>query len=407
MHLSHDLSLEPRAEALTDPVEAFVRERVLGRELRLDDRPKAPSRQYNEFVERGLDNWWVPKAQGGRGLSLSESVDIVDALAYGDAGLALSLFIAVIGSTVIDLYGSEAHKRRCLGALARGGVTSATLGSERLAGSELLRMATAARREGDEWVLDGEKYFSTNAGIADHWLVIARDVERDELRGFVVEDPLTRPGVEVLRRWPMIGVRSSATYELRLRGCRVPADAALEGNGVRLLEIGLNPSRTLIAVCALGIARRIRDLCLDYAQDKRVKGEALIDNAVFAAKLGQMQMDIDTMRCVCKAAARDFDALRGRSDAAAVFMAAGSLASTVTAKVVCGQIGWRVASVGSEMFGGLGYTEDSLIGKLVRDMRYVSVVEGGEDVLRDYVYNRSVLPADMRRRALEGRGGAR
>ncbi len=88
----------------------------------------------------------------------------------------------------------------------------------------------------------------------------------------------------------------------------------------------------------------------------------------------------------------------GGADAAEALLSVGALKSAVIAKMSCGQLGWRVASVGAEMFGGLGYTEDSLIGKLVRDMRYVSIVEGGDDVLRDFLYHRHVLPA-------AGRGG--
>ncbi|KIG11693.1 Acyl-CoA dehydrogenase [Enhygromyxa salina] len=387
------------AEPLADKIAAFVRDRVLGNETLLDSLPKAPPQLYTEFGERGFDNWWIPKRYGGRGLSLAASVPIVEALAYGDAGLALSLFIGVIGSTVIDLFGSEAHKQRFLGAMAGQGATAATLGSELIAGSELLNLATTARREGDEWVLDGDKSFSTNAGFADHWMVIAKDAETQEFRAFLVAKPTIAAGVEIQRRWPMIGVRGSATYQIRLRGCRIPLDAVLDGNGVRLLEIGLNPSRTLIAATGIGIARRIRDTCMDYAANKHIKGEPLSANAVFAAKLGQMQIDIHTMRSVCMTAAREFDALREGPDAASQLTARGSLESTVAAKVVCGQLGWRIAGVGSEMFGGLGYTEDSLIGKLVRDMRYVSVVEGGEDVLRDFVYYRHVLPDALRRGA--------
>ena len=103
----------------------------------------------------------------------------------------------------------------------------------------------------------------------------------------------------------MIGLRSSATYQVALRGCRVPAENALRGHGLRLLEIGLNTSRILIAATGLGIARRIRDLCMDYGKTKSVKGAARVANASVASRLGQFERQIDVMANQCLAAARD------------------------------------------------------------------------------------------------------
>ncbi|WP_253910489.1 acyl-CoA dehydrogenase family protein, partial [Pyxidicoccus fallax] len=331
-------------------VKQFVKERVLGNEKVYDSLPNPPVRGYTEFQDLGLANWWVPKAYGGHGLSLEESVDIVEELAYGDAGLAFTLFIAVIGSSAVSLFGSPEQKERFLRPMGEAGITSATLGSERVAGSELLNLSTTAKRAGNTYVINGEKYFSTNAGFADWWMVIAK--APDETAGFkalLLRNPKSLPGVKVERRWPVIGVRGSANYQVSFQDCRVPLDAALEPNGVRILEVGLNPSRTLIAATAIGISRRIRDLCLEYAKDKALKEGTLLRNDVFAAKLGQMEMEIEVMRGACKTAARQYDALANEPDA---MLSAGSLKSVIVAKMICGQLGWKIASVGSEMFGG-------------------------------------------------------
>lgn len=381
------------SSAIVEKVKQFVKTRVMGSEKHFDSLPSPPLRAYTEFQDLGLANWWIPRSCGGRGVSLEESVEIVEELAYGDAGLAFTLFIAVIGSSAVALFGTAEQKERFLRPMAESGVTSATLGSERAAGSELLNIATTARRSGDGYVINGQKFFSTNAGFADFWMVIAKTP--DEPAGFkalLLPRPKATPGVKIERRWPAIGVRGSASYQVSFQDCRVPLDAALEPNGVRVLEVGLNPSRTLIAACAIGVARRIRDLCLEYARDKTLKDGLLLDNAVFAAKLGQMEMEIDVMRSACRAAAQQYDKIIAAPEAQELLLAAGSLKSTVVAKMSCGQIGWRIAGVGSEMFGGLGYTEDMLMGKLMRDMRYVSIVEGGDDVLRDLLYHRHVLP---------------
>jgi alkylation response protein AidB-like acyl-CoA dehydrogenase len=208
--------------------------------------------------------------------------------------------------------------------------------------------------------------------------------------------PRETPGVRIDKRWDVNGLRASATYQVTLTDVRVPAANALRGNGLRLLEVGLNASRILIATCALGIARRIRDTCMDYAKDKWIKGAPLATNAVFAAKLGQFEMQIEVMANQCLTAARGYDAIAAQPDAGADFLKLGTLRSALSTKMFCGQTGWQIASTASEMFGGLGYTGDAVIGKLLRDMRYVSIVEGGDDVLRDLMFTRYVVPVSKR-----------
>jgi alkylation response protein AidB-like acyl-CoA dehydrogenase len=208
--------------------------------------------------------------------------------------------------------------------------------------------------------------------------------------------PRDTPGVRIDKRWDVIGLRASATYEVTLSGVRVPAANVLRGNGLRLLEIGLNASRILIAATALGIARRVRDVCMDYAKTKSVKGVPLVNNAVFASRLGQFEMQIEVMLNQCLAAAREYDMIAARPEAAEEFIRQGTLKSAMTTKMFCGQSGWQIASTASEMFGGLGYTHDLVIEKLVRDVRYVSIVEGGDDVLRDLLFHRHVVPVTKR-----------
>jgi alkylation response protein AidB-like acyl-CoA dehydrogenase len=135
---------------------------------------------------------------------------------------------------------------------------------------------------------------------------------------------------------------------------------------------------------------------MDYAKSKPFRESTLLDSPVFAGRLGQMEMQIDVMKSHCLKAARDYDTIMRRDDAAATFARHGTLKSAVTAKMFCGQAGWDIAGSGSEMFGGLGYTSDLPIGKLLRDMRYVSIIEGGDDVLRELVFGRYVVPKPRR-----------
>jgi alkylation response protein AidB-like acyl-CoA dehydrogenase len=176
----------------------------------------------------------------------------------------------------------------------------------------------------------------------------------------------------------------------------VPAANALAGNGLRLLEVGLNASRILIAATGLGIARRARDLCLDYGRIKIVKNAPLANNAVFAGRLAQFEMQLEVMTNQCLTAAREYDAIAAGDNAAEEFLRIGTMKSAIATKMFCGQTAFQLVSTASEMFGGQGYTHDSLIGKLLRDVRYVSIVEGGDDVLRDLMYSRFTVPVSKR-----------
>ncbi|WP_157251707.1 acyl-CoA dehydrogenase family protein [Nonomuraea typhae] len=375
-------------------VQGFARRELLGKDAYLDSLADAPLPLYERFAETGLANWWLPKESGGLGLSLEESVRITAELAYADAGVAFTLFVPILTTSMVSWYGSAELKERHLDPLVNRGY-AATLGSEHEAGSELARITTFARREGEQIVLDGQKAFSTNTDFADFLVVIARD--RDDPAGYLaVLVPRGAPGVTIDKRWDVIGLRASATYQVSLSGVRVPAGNVLRGNGLRLLEIGLNASRILIATTALGIARRIRDVCMEYGKAKQVKGAPLANNAVFAARLGQFEMQIEVMANQCLAAARAYDEVAARPDAAGEWLRTGTLKQALTTKMFCGQTGWQIASTASEMFGGAGYTHESVIGKLVRDMRYVSIVEGGDDVLRELVFSRYVVPVSKR-----------
>jgi alkylation response protein AidB-like acyl-CoA dehydrogenase len=372
-------------------IQAFVGERLLGQEAYLDSAPDPPLPLHGEFQAAGLSGWWIPCEYGGRGFGLEDSVDIVADLAYADSSFALTFGIQIISTQVIALYGSDEMKERWLPRIAAGQGYASTAGSEREAGSNVdLFTSTVATPDGGDYVLRGRKFFCTNLAYADHVMVLAR-LAGDKIvtRMFLV--PRASEGLVVLRRWPLIGSRSLGTYELALDGCRVPASAMLAPDGAALGQIGLNGSRTLIAATVVGMCRRIRDICLDYARGKSISGRPLVRNSTFARKLGRIEAQIASMRHVCRAAGRAYDALWWGPNPAEAFLRERALAEVLEAKMYCGQVGWEIASLASEMFGGLGYTDDVLIGKLMRDIRVVSIVEVGDDHLRNIIYQQKVL----------------
>jgi alkylation response protein AidB-like acyl-CoA dehydrogenase len=194
-------------------VRAYARAELLGHEAELDSRAPAPAPHYARFAETGLANWWLGKEHGGPGHGLEDSVRIVSELAYGDAGTAFTLFIPILATSMLQWYGAPELRERWLGELSEHNLFAATLGSEHEAGSELARISTTARRDGDDLVLDGVKAYSTDTDFARFLIVVARVA--DDASGFVaVLVPRETAGVTIDKRWDVIGLRSSAS------GCR-------------------------------------------------------------------------------------------------------------------------------------------------------------------------------------------
>lgn len=378
--------------SLVEDMKVFVAERVLGREGEFDVvGAPPPVMTFQQMQERKLLHWWIPEKYGGRGVSITEGMDAVIELAYGDPGLAATMPPTLLSSMPLVLWGTDEQKERFLRPMAEKGGFSSMMGSEQAAGSELLRTETTAEKDGDDYVLNGDKFFAANAEHADYWVVLARSKDAPQFKSMIV--PRGTPGATISQRWGSIGIRACTVYRTKFENCRVPASHVVPVHGLRALEASLNPSRALLSSVAIGAARRARDLCLAYAKQKTLKNATLLENPVFAAKLGQMEMELETMYLVCKTAAREFDEAVTTDEGRKRMLKTGTIKSAIVSKMLCGQLGYRIASEASTMFGGLGYTDESLIGKLVRDVRCVSIIEAGDDVLRELLYHRYVRKA--------------
>lgn len=376
-----------------DEIKTFVKDHVLGRERHFDTASEMPPLDtFAQMHERKLLHWWIPERYGGRGLSITEGLEATAALAYGDPGLAANYPPTMLGSMPLVLWGTEEQKERFLRPMAERGGFSSMAGSEQNSGSELLRIETTAERDGDDYVINGNKFFASNAEHADFWIVLAKSTkDMPQFKALIVPRPT--PGAGIVKRWDTIGIRACTTYQVKFENCRVPANMLLPVHGLRALEACLNPSRVLLGACAIGTARRARDLCLAYAKQKSLRNATLMDHPVFAAKLGQMEAEIEAMHIIAKVAAQDFDDKTATEEGRKAILKAGTLKPALVTKMLCGQLGYRIAAEASTMFGGLGYTDDSLIGKLVRDVRCVSIIEAGDDVLRETMFGRYVRKA--------------
>jgi acyl-CoA dehydrogenase len=274
-----------------------------------------------------------------------------------------------LGSGAITLHGNDEQKRRYLAPVGRGEAIPAFALSEPNSGSDVAAMQCTARRDGDDYVLDGEKTWISNGGIADFYVVFARTGEAPGSRGlsaFIVE--AGAPGFEVAERIPVIAPHPLA--RLRFTNCRVPAAQRLgePGQGFRIAMQTLDIFRTSVAAAALGFARRALAEALARATTRSMFGQVLADFQLTQAKLATMATGIDTSALLTYRAAWLRD--QGRSVTREAAMA--KMHATETAQ--------QVIDAAVQMWGGLGVVSEVPVERLYREIRALRIYEGATEV---------------------------
>ena len=274
-----------------------------------------------------------------------------------------------LGSGAISLAGTEAQKARYLGRVARGEAIAAFALSEPDAGSDVAAMACTARLNGDHYVIDGEKTWISNGGIADFYVVFVRTGEAPGARGIsaLIVDADT-PGLEIAERIDVIAPHPLA--RLRFSGCRVPVGQRLgaAAEGFKLAMRTLDVFRTSVAAAALGFARRALDEALQRATSRRMFQGVLADFQLTQAKLAQMATQIDSAALLTYRAAWQRD--QGQSVTSEAAMA----------KMTATENAQQVIDAALQMWGGLGVVSEQPVERLYREIRALRIYEGATEV---------------------------
>jgi acyl-CoA dehydrogenase len=275
-----------------------------------------------------------------------------------------------LGSGPISLAGADELKRRYLPRVAEGAAVAAFALTEAEAGSDVAAMSTAARAEGGDYVIDGEKTFISNGGIADFYVVFARTGEAPGARGisaFVVE--AGTPGFDVAERIEVVAPHPLA--RLRFDSCRIPASRLIgaPGEGFKIAMRTLDIFRAGVAAAALGFARRALDEALVRAKSRKMFGQTLGDFQLTQAALADMVLEIDAAALLTYRAAwlRDVEGVATTREAA-------------MAKIAATEGAQRVIDQAVQMFGGLGVRVGSVVEQLYREIRPLRIYEGATEV---------------------------
>ncbi|MFL6656956.1 MAG: acyl-CoA dehydrogenase family protein [Massilia sp.] len=274
-----------------------------------------------------------------------------------------------LGSGAISLFGSAANKACYLTRVARGEAIAAFALSEPQAGSDVAAMQCAAVQDGESYVLNGEKTWISNGGIADFYVVFARTGEAPGARGisaFVVD--ADTPGLEIAERINVIAPHPLA--RLAFRDCRVPATQRLgePGQGFKVAMATLDVFRTSVAAAALGFARRALDEALAHATTRKMFGQTLADFQLTQAKLSEMATGIDAAALLTYRAAWQRDQGRKVTKEAAM------------AKMTATETAQKVIDAAVQMFGGLGVVSEHPVERLYREIRALRIYEGATEV---------------------------
>ncbi len=329
----------------------------------------------------GLLRYCVPQAWGGALEHLdSRSICLLrESLGYHDALADFAFAMQGLGSGAIALGGSDELRRRYLPHVASGEWIAAFALSEPQAGSDVAAMTTRARRDGDDWVIDGCKTWISNGGIASFYTVFARTSDDPGPRGisaFVVDSD--SPGLRIAERIDVIAPHPLATLEFA--GCRIPGDRMLgkPGEGFKLAMATLDIFRASVAAASLGMARRALAEALGYAKRRKMFGQTLADFQMTQAALAEMATAIDSAMLLTYRAAW----LRDVKGSTAEHGQPGRRVTreAAMAKMVATENAQQVIDRAVQMFGGHGVRQGSIVERLYREIRSLRIYEGATEV---------------------------
>ena len=380
------MDLRPTAEQelLRRTVREFADAEIRPHVMAWDEAQAFPKTLLPKLAALGLTGIQVPEAYGGAGMSAVEYCICIEELARVDPSIALSVAAHNgLAAAHLLLFGSEAQKKKFLVPLAKGETLGAWGLTEAGAGSDAAAMRVSARRDGKDWVLNGNKQFITHGSIGGTLVVMAvTDRDRPPKHGvsaFVL--PRDTPGLAAGRKENKLGMRASDTSEVVLHDCRVPEDAMVgplgEGftNALQVLDAG----RIGIAALAVGLAQGAFESARQYALGRRQFGQPFATFQAIRWKLGDMATRVEAARLLTYRAAWMRDQKAERT----------SLESSI-AKLYASEIAVRAAEECVQIHGGYGFVKDYPAEKFFRDVKLCTIGEGTSEIQR-FVIARQLL----------------
>ena len=365
--------LDEDRTAIREMALGFAAEHIAPHALDWDRDKTFPVETLRAAAALGMAGIYVREDVGGSGLSRLDATLIFEALSAGCPTVAAFLSIHNMCAWMIDAYGDDDQRRRWLPSL---------MGMERIAsycltepgsGSDAAALRTRAERDGDHYVLSGEKQFISGAGASDLYVCMVRTGEAGPsgISAIVVEKGT--PGLSFGADERKMGWNAQPTRAVIFEGCRVPVENRLgeEGIGFRIAMAGLDGGRLNIGACSLGGAQAALDKSLAYMAERKAFGKRLDEFQALQFRLADMATELEAARALLYGAAAALD----RKDPDATQRSA-------MAKRFATDTGFRVANEALQLHGGYGYLSEYGVEKIVRDLRVHQILEGTNEIMR-------------------------
>ncbi|MGJ9458225.1 acyl-CoA dehydrogenase [Oceanobacillus sp. CF4.6] len=369
-----NFNLTEEQEMLRKMVRDFAEKEVKPTAAERDEEERFDRSIFDKMAELGLSGIPWPEEYGGIGSDFVSYVIAVEELSRvcASTGVTLSAHLS-LASWPIYKYGNEEQKKNFLRRLAIGEALGAYALSEPNAGSDVVAMKTTAKEDGDHYVLNGNKVWITNGGVADIYIVFAKtdaDAKHKGISAFIVEKGTE--GFTFGKKERKLGIRSSPTTELIFENCRIPKENMLgaEGEGFKIAMSTLDGGRNGIAAQALGIAQGALDAAVEYAKGREQFGKPIANNQGISFKLADMATEIEAARLLTyQAAWLESEGLPYGKASAMSKLYAGDAAMRITVEAV-------------QVFGGYGYTKDYPVERYMRDAKITQIYEGTNEIQR-------------------------
>ena len=361
---------------IRDLVRTLARERIAPRAAEIDESHEFPWDVVELFKEHDLFGLLFDEEYGGAGTGTLLALVAIEEVSKVCATSGLILAVQELGSLGVKLAGTDEQKRQWLPRLASGEWLCAYALTEAGSGSDSAAMRSTARRDGDEYVLDGSKRFITNAGVASLYTVFAKTdptAGHAGISAFMVESDT--PGFEVARLEPKMGISGSTTGELVFEDARIPAGNLLgeEGDGFKIAMRILDRSRPGVAAQGLGIAQGATDYALEYSKTRETMGKPIGQHQLIAAKLADMETACEAARGLLYRFGQMVDA---GVDGPELTKASAQ------AKLYCTDTAMWVATEAVQILGGYGYIREYPVERMMRDAKITQIYEGTNEVQR-------------------------
>jgi len=381
--------LAPEHEALRESVAAFVEREIRPHAETWEAAGEFPRELYRTAGNAGFLGIRYDERWGGSGLDFLSTCVLCEELAKGDSvGTAVGLLAQseFALSTLAD-EANDSLKGAWLAPAIRGELIGAIGVSEPGAGSDVAAIATRARRDGDEYVISGQKTYITNGTRADFITLAVRTGEAGPRGISLVVFPTKTPGFHVGRRLDKLGARASDTGELFFDECRIPASNLIgeEGRGMHYILSHFGGERLVIAAFAVGIMERLISLGIDHAHERHAFGSSLLGFQTWRHRFAEMATQLEATRALCYQAARllsDHDP-GGEMAVSMAKLHAAAAVQSVAAEVL-------------QLHGGYGQIEESPIPRYYRDVAGFSIGAGTSEIMREII-SRSLVKTKERR----------